>query len=410
MNNALYRTKVSLFVFYFIVAFISKPSFPFIDVPEYWLPAIKAVLQGHPLDIYSVRVAHSNLPGLELPNVHLPLAVYLLVPFVWLAERLGFSDFYGAGAAIVGIPLLLFDILCANELLRFASDYRPGLSRRDALLLIVMFLFSPFLWFTSVYMQHQESLVLLAFLLGYHEFIQGRDGQAGLFWGIMMMAKLIGLVFLVPIFVYLVHIKAHRRLLVIFGLIGVLLVITTLPFFIYNFENAYYSLIKFESLRPIFGITIYKFFRGTSLEPYAVRYANYVLLGALFVLSYWLVVKRGWTPTAVDSTGPALFLLCSLVFLLLCKWVYYHYVFLSLSLFILWELVCVNVHRGSFPLYSFLFVFAMCGIQSQFPMADVAEKYYPVVLLRCLLNACAILISMVFVYRMTNAYRGEKVV
>jgi hypothetical protein len=330
---------------------------PFPDLTDFWVPAARLILDGRPQDIYSVRLA---IYGQEFPNAYPPLLFLLLAPFVALADALGLS--YGGtdpatgavmdgfGASVAGVPLLCADVALAWLLCTAA---RERLDRRDRLWLYALLLVQALPWFSSVKVQHHESMLLGALIGSVLCLERGRNGWSVALASLALCLKATALLAL-PALALALYFRGQRRAALAMALVPAAALAAMLaPWLWFRWEQTTYSLLRFETLRPVFGVSAAKLAAGTALEPAVVRLSNAALL-ALAALGSAVLLRRG------SGLRQAL-ALAYLLGLLLSRWVYPHYLLVPCGLLLLWEM-----RRPSFPRLSLLAASWLWAVQSPY--------------------------------------------
>jgi hypothetical protein len=350
-RSSLGRAYLAIGCAYLGLGSLVKATLPFPDLTDFWVPACRLVLEGRPQDLYSVRL---QIFGQAFPNSYPPLFFLMLTPFVALADALGLS--YGGydgraiaegfGASVVGLPLLAGDLALAGVLCQAA---RERLDRADRLWLFALLLVQPALWFSSVRVQHHESW-LLAALVGAALCVEaGRAAWAVALAAFALCLKTTAVLALPALALGLLR-QGHRRAAAAMLLAPPLAVLALLaPWLALRSDQVSYALVRFESMRPIFGVSAAKLVAGTALEPAAITLSNpaMLLLAAL-------------VPAALGSLRQGLACVFLLA-LLLSRWVYPHYLLVPCGLLLLWEL-----RRRSFPRLGLLGAGLLWALQSPY--------------------------------------------
>lgn len=327
---------------YVLLATVVKVSAPFPDLTDFWVPACRLILEGRPQDLYTVRLP---IYGHEFPNAYPPLFFALLAPFVALADglRLGYGGSAGGsvtegfGAGIVGLPLVCADVALAALLCRAAGTRLRTVEER--LWVFALLLAQPLLWFSSVKVQHHESLLLGA-LAGAVLCIESGRVRWGI--GLASLALCLKATALLALPALVLELGRKKGRMAALGMALAPLAAVGLmlgPWLWFRWDETSYSLLRFEMLRPIFGVSVAKLAVGTGLEPALVRWSNPVLL-ALAALVPVVLYRRGGS---LRQSLACVFLLG----LFGSRWVYPHYLVVPCGLLLLWELRQASLARLS---------------------------------------------------------------
>ena len=142
------------------------------------------------------------------------------------------------------------------------------------------------------------------------------------------------MVILLPILVYLLLNRRFKELVTIMlwiiGMVG----LVSMPFLIKDFENYYYSIVGFEGMRLIYGVTIWKFFVSHPWELFAQKYANLIMLLIMVIINACIFVKR--KIRLESAAGWSMWAITMILFTILAKWFSLHYLFLPFPLLFVW--------------------------------------------------------------------------
>jgi len=390
-------------------ALLAKPSLWQIDLPGWFVPAAREVLAGHLLRIYQLR---ADVMGTLAPLEHGPLTPLFYAPFVALAEAAGKSDFLRLGALFPLAGVLLVDALMAYQVTRALHDLAPQLSERYRFGLYVVILFSPLLWFASVWLVHLESLQALLAVAALRLLWRGRAGWAGAALGVAMLLKHDAAIVAAPLAIVLALAGRRREALILALVAGAVLAAGLLPFAIAAPDDFAYNFFGYDAIKPIYGLTIWKASYDSGLEPLIMRWDSLaigllIIAGAVALGLTWRLSWRG--PRSALEEGLAgnwpLLLLCwqgvvlgQLTWLGLATWQYPHYFVTGFVALLVWETAGLarraapatdgrptwRVDRGiatgedgraapaadseaGWPLLSLLFLFVPYNLQAHFP-------------------------------------------
>lgn len=374
-RRILYVIAIAL---YLVISATTKITSLTLDIPAFYVPAIKNILAGYPFSIYAIRVPAY---GVSFPNTLTPLTYYLMTPFVWLAQVLKLNDFATSGGLIVILPFLLFDILAGLELRNTIKRLKPGLPESLLFLAFSIFLFSPLLFFSTTGLAHGESILLYFSLLGLRQLENKRHVLAGLAFGIAFLFKSTAILMLVPMLVILLIKGQKVEFLKVAGVSFGITALVLAPFFVRHFADTYYSLILFERVRPIAGVTIWQLATNTSFKALATRIASLPILPMALILSYMLLRKK----PIPDLRSPRMYGAVAtsvLMIPLFTKWALGpHYAFLAFSFLLIWDFLNLSLNNR-IGLFTSIILIAIIYSFSFLP-PDVLVKASPAFLVRC---------------------------
>lgn len=377
-----YRYLVSG-AFYTAIGVASKHTLWHGDLPAWFAPAAKLVLAGHPLAIYSVRALEFGRPA---PLEHGPLGIFFYAPFIAVAEALGLHDFMRTAAIVPLIGVAATDALLAYVVTRAIRDLAPKLTERSLFGIFTLVLFSPLIWFGSMWMLHLESLMALFLLSGVRHLSRRHAVTAGVLFGVGLLVKHSAALAIGPV---LLALALDRQFLLAChaGLVAFAVwVAGLLPFALANLQDFLFNFTGYAGIKPIYGVTIWKASYGSGLEPLLMRYDTLIvaLLVLLAAAGLGIVARvQGArasgllvsTPaSAVASWTPlcwAALVLGQMTWLGLATWVYPHYFLLGFVALLVWEVGVQAQLDGtesvSWPLLSLLFLFVPYNLQAHFP-------------------------------------------
>ncbi len=436
---------------YASAALLAKPSLWQIDLPGWFVPAAREVLSGHLLRIYQLR---ADVMGTPAPLEHGPLTPLFYAPFVALAEAAGKSDFLRVGAVFPLAGVLLVDALLAYQVTRALHDLAPQLSERYQFGLYVLILFSPLLWFSSVWLVHLESLQALLAVVALRLLWRGRAGWAGAALGTAMLLKHDAALVAAPLAIVLALAGRRREALALALVAGTLVAAGLLPFAIAAPADFAYNFFGYDAIKPIYGLTIWKASYDSGLEPLIMRWDSLVI-GLLVIASAaalgvaWRASRRGQWPALEEGREPRLagnrplLLLCwkavvlgQLTWLGLATWQYPHYFVTGFVTLLVWETAGVaeraapaadgppawQIDNGmlaglarraapaadgeaGWPLLSLLFLFVPYNLQAHFP-SNVGKAGGPFVIARAAAQLAFLYGGFVAVWLRTTPAQG----
>jgi len=341
-------------------ALCAKPSLWHIDLPGWFVPATKLVLAGRPLEMYAIR---ADVMGTASPLEHGPLGIVLYAPLVALAELAGKTDFLRMGALFPLLGVLVADCLMAYQATRAVKDLAPRIDEQRLFGVFALILFSPLLWFSSVWLVHLESLNALLVIGAMRLLSRNRGGQAGLCLGAALLLKHSAALAVGPLLLAF-FILGRYGLAVRAGVVAAGLALAGLaPFALATPEHFAYNFFGYDSIKPIYGLTIWKAAYESGLEPLIMRLdsvlVTVVALGSAVGVSLYLRKRAA----DVRLVAWVAIVLGQLAWLGLATWQYPHYFVLCFVGLLVWE----TGTRPGWPIAALLFLFVPYNLQSHFP-------------------------------------------
>lgn len=351
---------VAVIVGYLLIAFTLRFNQPAEDIQAFYVPAVKNILAGYPLSIYSIRV---QVFGVSFPNSPTPLLYFLITPFVWLTLVAGITDSVKQNLIIV-LPFLVFDVLAALEIRNTIKRVAPTVGENLLLLASTIYLFSPTLFAATGAMGHGESIPIYFALLGYR-YLEKKPWASGLVLAVAFLFKQPAILLVIPALLFLL-IKDRMKFLEAAGTSLGLVVVVLAPFFIRHFSDTYYSLIAFEGLRPIIGVNIWQIFVNTRYQKLATSMASLPIVPLATILSFALLIKKP-VPRIDSLRMYGAIAVSALMLAVFAKWVAYHYFLLPLAFLIIWDLVSFGQDKRSMLFSSIIFLGIVFSITSFWP-------------------------------------------
>ena len=342
-------------------ALCAKPSLWHIDLPGWFVPAAELVLRGQILDIYTVR---TDVMQTASPLEHGPLSIVLYAPFVALGHLVGKTDFLRVGALFPLAGVLLADCLMAYAATRAVKDLAPRTKPERLFGIYALILFSPLLWFSSVWLAHLESLSALLLICAVRLLSRDRGAAAGLCLGAALLLKHSAALAAGPVLLAF-FIGGRYALALRAGIIAAAVMIGGLaPFAIAAPDHFAYNFFGYDSIKPIYGLTIWKATYDSGIEPLIMQLDSLlvavVALGSAAGVSIFLRRRPGQD---VRLSAWIAVVLGQLAWLGLATWQYPHYFVLAFVALLIWE----TATRPGWPIAALLFLFVPYNLQSHFP-------------------------------------------
>ena len=346
---------------YAAAALCAKPSLWHIDLPGWFVPAAELALRGQILEIYSVR---TDVMQTASPLEHGPLSIVLYAPFVALGQLVGKADFLRVGAVFPLAGVLLFDCLMAFAATRAVKDLVPRIEAERLFGIYALILFSPLLWFSSVWLVHLESLSALLVICAVRLLSRERGAAGGACLGAALLLKHSAALAVGPLLLAF-FIGGRYALALRAGAVAAGVMVAGLaPFAIATPEHFAYNFFGYDSIKPIYGLTLWKATYDSGIEPLIMRLDSLlvavVALGSAAGVSLYLRRRPGHD---VRVAAWIAILLGQLAWLGLATWQYPHYFVLAFVVLLIWE----TATRPGWPIAALLFLFVPYNLQSHFP-------------------------------------------
>lgn len=302
----------------------------------------RSILRGD-LAIYSLRLGQEGFPYLAAP----PLLALVISPFVALGDFLRLEN--GLTVTLVGFPLLVFDVLAIHQLVSISGDFNVYLEEQKKIFFVIVTLFSTGLFFSSVFMSHQESITLFFLLLGFRWLARERVVQSAIPFGLAILSKQTALFAIFPTLLFLTKSHFKERIYHVIAFLTImsgLFTVVILPFVISDLGIAWDALFGYQTRIRLRHETIWKvvdlgLLRVTPGEVYSVvhgflmNHANTVLLAVAVGVSILAVMRLSANVKLHRIVGVAA--LVSYLPLLLGKTVSTHYYTVPLNLIVFWD-------------------------------------------------------------------------
>jgi hypothetical protein len=293
---------------------------PLNDLDNFFLPAVRIALSGHPLLVYTVRYQ-----GI-IANDNGPLGLVPLVPVAALASWLGWLDDERLRRMLILGAFSVFSLLMAREAVTAIDRLRgaslAGLSR---VLAYGVFAASPTLWNSVLGYGHiEQPMTLWLVLLAVRRFADGRSTAAGIGFGLAMLTRTLAALPLIPLGLLLLARGRWRAVAWLGGSTVGVVALGLFPFLLADPTDTIYSLITHRGSLPVGGGSLWQLVAGTPYQWIPQRADVLFVLGLAFLLSLMVIVARqDLEPSSRDIYG--LLALTALALPLLAKsvWPYY---------------------------------------------------------------------------------------
>lgn len=290
------------------------------DLDNFFLPAVRIVLGGHPLLIYSVRY------WTIIANDNGPLGLVPLTPVVWVADRLGWMDDVGLRRLLILGVFSIFSLLMAREAVaaidRLRGDGLEGLSR---VLAYGVFVASPTLWMSVLGYGHiEQPMTLWLVLRGVRSLGRGRSAVAGITFGLAILTRSLAALSLIPLGLVLLARGRWRAMAWLAGSAALTVALGVLPFLLADPTDTIYSLVTHRGSLPVGGGNPWQLLVGTPSLWVPQHWDVLFVLGLSALLSLIVIVgRKDLEPSSRDIYG--LLALTALTLPLLAKsvWPYY---------------------------------------------------------------------------------------
>jgi hypothetical protein len=290
------------------------------DLDNFFLPAVRIALGGHPLLIYTVRYW-----GI-IANDNGPLGLIPLAPVVAVASRLGWMDDVGLRRLLILGVFSIFSLLMAREAVAAIDRLRgaslEGLSR---VLAYGVFAASPTLWMSVLGYGHiEQPMALWLVLLGVRSLGSGRSAAAGISVGLAVLTRSLAALSMIPLGLLLLSRGRWRALAWLAGSTALTVALGVLPFVLADRTDTIYSLVTHRGLLPVGGGSPWQLLVGTPYLWVPQHWDVLFVLGLALLLSLIVIVARkDLEPSSRDIYG--LLALTALTLPLLAKsvWPYY---------------------------------------------------------------------------------------
>jgi hypothetical protein len=290
------------------------------DLDNFFLPAVRIALGGHPLLIYTVRY------WTIIANDNGPLGLVPLTPVVAVASWLGWMGDVGLRRLLILGVFSIFSLLMAREAVAAIDRLRgaslKGLSR---ILAYGVFVASPTLWMSVLGYGHiEQPMTLWLVLLGVRILGRGRSATAGITFGLAILTRSLAALSLLPLGLLLLVRGRWRATAWVAGSAALTVALGVVPFLLADPTDTVYSLVTHRGSLPVGGGNPWQLLVGTTYLWVPQHWDVLFVLGLSAVVSLIVIVgRKDLEPSSRDIYG--LLALTALTLPLLAKsvWPYY---------------------------------------------------------------------------------------
>ncbi len=291
------------------------------DLDNFFLPAVRIVLSGHPLLVYTVRYQ-----GI-IANDNGPLGLVPLTAVSAVVSQLGWLDDERLRRSLIMGAFSIFSLLMAREAVaaidRLRGSMLAGLARLFA---YGVFAASPTLVNAVLGYGHiEQPMTLWLVLLAVRLLARGRSASAGIGVGLAILTRTLAALPMIPLSLLLLA-RGRWRALIALGVSAVVTVALGLsPFLLADRSDTIYSLVTHRAQLPVGGGSLWQLAVGTPYQWLPQRWDVLFVLGLSLLLSLIVIAGRpDLEPSSRDTYG--LLALTALALPLLAKsvWPYYY--------------------------------------------------------------------------------------
>ncbi len=342
----------------------------------WFIHAASRILDGS-FDLYSERAQPWSAPPQGMAFTYPPLMPMILAPVIAMGRALGLST--RGLEVLAGLPWLVSDVLLAGQLAALTGQWTGRVEARWRTVTFLLCLLTFIVPFSSAYMGHHESLLMLMILLA----IKASSlWHAGLCWGLALALKQTAGFALLPIALLVLR-QAWQssrpqipQLLAFFLPLLTLPAVLLLPFWLAWPAEVSYSIWGIERYRILYGTNVpYLLMRvithlvpelQPALNTALVKWSSPIFLLTISIFSVLValrlpVAKRStwfhklpWHVPQVRTALVAAMAANTAAFLVLGKWTETHYQFPPFILLLVLDLL----DRPDYPYVYILFAFA----------------------------------------------------
>ena len=291
------------------------------DLDNFFLPAVRIVLSGHPLLVYTVRYQ-----GI-IANDNGPVGLVPLTAVSAVVSQLGWLDDERLRRSLIMGAFSIFSLLMAREAVaaidRLRGSMLAGLARLFA---YGVFAASPTLVNAVLGYGHiEQPMTLWLVLLAVRLLARGRSASAGIGVGLAILTRTLAALPMIPLSLLLLA-RGRWRALIALGVSAVVTVALGLsPFLLADRSDTIYSLVTHRAQLPVGGGSLWQLAVGTPYQWLPQRWDVLFVLGLSLLLSLIVIAGRSdLEPSSRDTYG--LLALTALALPLLAKsvWPYYY--------------------------------------------------------------------------------------
>lgn len=292
------------------------------DIDNFFLPAVRIALSGHPLLIYTARFQD------VIANDNGPLGLVPLTAVAAVASWLGWLEDERLRRALIMAAFSIFSLLMAREAVAAIDRLRGArLSGLSRLVAYGVFAASPTLVNGVLGYGHiEQPMTLWLVLLAVRSLANGRSGAAGICFGLAMLTRSLAALPLIPLGLLLLVRGRWRALAWLGGSAALVVALGLLPFLLADPTDTIYSLLTHRASLPVGGGSLWQLLVGTPYLWIPQHVDVLFVLGLAVLLSLVVIVSRkDLEPSSRDIYG--LLALAALTLPLLAKSVWPYYFF-----------------------------------------------------------------------------------
>ena len=291
------------------------------DLDNFFLPAVRIVLTGHPLLVYTVRYQ-----GI-IANDNGPLGLVSLTAVSAVVSQLGWLNDERLRRMLIMGAFSIFSLLMAWEAVAAIDRLRGAtLAGWARLLAYGVFAASPTLVNAVLGYGHiEQPMTLWLVLLAVRLLARGRSASAGIGFGLAILTRSLAALPVIPLSLLLLARGRWRALIALGGSAAVTIALGLLPFALADRSDTIYSLVTHRAQLPVGGGSFWQLVVGTPYQWLPQRWDVLFVLGLVVLLSLLVIAGRqDLEPSSRDTYG--LLALTALTLPLLAKsvWPYYY--------------------------------------------------------------------------------------
>ena len=290
------------------------------DLDNFFLPAVRIALNGHPLLVYTARFQD------VIANDNGPLGLVPLTAVAAVVSWLGWLDDERLRRMVIMGAFSIFSLLMAREAIAAIDRLRgaklAGLAR---LLAYGVFAASPTLVNAVLGYGHiEQPMTLWLVLLAVRLLASGRSASAGISFGLAILTRSLAALPVIPLGLLLLARGRWRAVVALGGSAGLTIALGLLPFLLADRSDTIYSLLTHRAQMPVGGGSLWQVVVGTPFVWIPQRWDVLFVLGLAVLLSLIVILgRRDLEPSSRDTYG--LLAMTALTLPLLAKsvWPYY---------------------------------------------------------------------------------------
>ena len=290
------------------------------DLDNFFLPAVRIALNGHPLLVYTARFQD------VIGNDNGPLGLLPLTAVAGLLSWFGWLDDERLRRMLIVAAFSIFSLLMAREAVAAIDRLRGvslgGLSR---LLAYGVFAASPTLVNAVLGYGHiEQPMTVWLVLLAVRLLARGRSAGSGISFGLAILTRSLAALPMIPLALLLL-VRGRWRPVVVLGASAALVVtLGLIPFVLADPTDTIYSLLTHRANLPVGGGSLWQLLAGTAFRWIPQRADVLFVLGLAVLLSLVVITaRRDLEPSSRDIYGLLALTALSLPLLAKSVWPYY---------------------------------------------------------------------------------------